>query len=149
MSKHSWDDFSSPNFQNTDDYLPPQGDGDNKGTQAATALCKLIYKWFNDGDVYDNRYGLGGWCNDISGSANWLYFHVNGTKPILKRIETIGNDEDAYTEILYDLISLVDPLIPELAKQPKIGDAYNEKGPFEFDEHYNENEDDEDDEDGY
>lgn len=140
---HEWGDFNK--FKNTDEYLPVHGDGDNKGTQAATALSKLIYKWFNDGDVFDNTYGLTGWANDISGSANWLYYYVPETQPILNRIKEIGSDEDAYTDLLYDLIALVDPQIPALATFPKEGDAYDEDGPFEFQEYQEEEEDYEDD----
>ncbi len=140
---HEWSDFDK--FKNTDEYLPAMGDGDNKGTQAATALSKLIYKWFNDGDVFDNTYGLTGWANDISGSANWLYYYVPETQPILNRIKEIGSDEDAYTDLLYDLIALVDPQIPALSKFPKEGDAYGESGPFEFQEYQEEEEDDYDD----
>ena len=36
-------------------YLPDFGEGNNRATQTA-AVNKLIYKWFNDGDVYDNTY---------------------------------------------------------------------------------------------
>ena len=34
-------------------YLPDRGEGDTLATQAATAVTKLVYKWYNDGDVYD------------------------------------------------------------------------------------------------
>lgn len=131
LENHEWKDFNQ--FKNSDEYLPPHGDGDNKGTQAATALCKLIYKWFNDGDVFDNQYNLKGWANDISGSANWLYAYIPGTEPILNRIKKISSDEE-YTDLLFDLISYVDPMIPGLAKEEKIGDAYDEAGPFAYHE---------------
>lgn len=143
---HEWSDFD--NFENTSEYLPSFGDGDTKGTQAATALSKIVFRWFNDGDVYDNNYGLEGWANDISGSANWLYEYVSGADKILNRIQTIGSDKDKYTDILYDLATLVDPMIPDLNNEPKVGDAYDEEGPFEFNEHYDD-EDYYDDEDDY
>lgn len=142
--EHDWDDFSEKNFPNSDKYLPDFGDGDSMGTQAATALCKLIYKWFNDGDVYDNHYAFSGWCNDISGSANWLYMNIPETREILKRIKSIRTEQE-YTELLYDLISVVDPIIPDLLKRDKIGDAYNEDGIFEFDPHLWDEEDEDDD----
>ena len=137
--EHCWDDFSLPNFPNADKYLPAHGDGDSMGTQAATAVSKVIYKWFNDGDVYDNHYFLHGWCNDISGSANWLYMNIPETREILIRIKTIESEQE-YTELLYDLISVVDPLIPDLLKRNKIGNAYNEDGIFSFDESIEEDE---------
>lgn len=39
-------------------YLPDRGEGKTKATQIVTAVNKLIYKWFNDGDVYDNTYHM-------------------------------------------------------------------------------------------
>ena len=74
-------------------YLPPRGDGDNQATQAVTALCKLTYKWFNDGDVYDNHYYLQGWANDISGSANWLYNNIPITQSLLMEIKYIHSEK--------------------------------------------------------
>lgn len=137
---HEWEDFSK-DFPLSDKYLPRMGDGDSKGTQASTALCKLVYKWFNDGDVFDNRYHLSGWANDISGSANWLYYNVPECREVLKRISKCKNDDD-YTNLLYDLCAIVDPMIPELLNEPKVGDAYNEEGPFKFEERYDDEDED-------
>ena len=133
---HSWDDFKSPEADAlSNKYLPVKGDGDNQASQAVTAASKLIYKWFNDGDVYDNHYALEGWANDISGSANWLYNYIPGAADILKRIETIS-DADGYDDILWDIYNLVfdKDLLTELETKPKVGDAYREEGPFEFEE---------------
>lgn len=110
-------------------------------SQADTALSKLVYKWFNDGDVYDNQHGMSGWCNDISGSANWLANHFPGAKEILDRIYTIGCDSLAYEDILYDLCCLVydtPNLLDSLNNIPKIGCAYSEKGPYKFVEYEDE-----------
>lgn len=128
---HSWDDFK---FPKTSKYLPSTGDGDTLATQAATAVNKLIYKFWNDGDVFDNNYGLKGWANDISGSANWLYYYVPETREILNRIYEIGSDEGAYKDLLWDLGNLVETKIDELANSPREGDAYDEDGPFSFKE---------------
>ena len=128
--EHEWDDFSK-DFPNSDKYLPRRGDGDNMGTQASTALCKLVYKWFNDGDVFDNTGHLTGWVNDISGSANWLYNHIPETRKVLERVWKIKEDDD-YTELLYDLCKIVDPMIPDLLNKEKDGNAYDDHGPFSF-----------------
>ena len=126
---HSLEDFDK--FENCEEYLPDIGDGDSQGTQAATAISKLVYKWFNDGDVFDNTFGLKGGANDISGSANWLYKYVKGTKNVLNSIARIST-EDEYTELLYKLCEVVDPQIPDLLDEPKVGDAYDEPGTFKF-----------------
>ena len=136
---HNWDDFNR--FE--EKYMPPMGDGDTMASQAETALCKLVYKWYNDGDVYDNRYGMSGWFNDISGSANWLANHFPGAKAILDRIRTIGCDSLAYEDILYDLCCLVHDtpgLLESLNNIPKIGCAYSDKGPYEFEDYDEEEE---------
>ena len=100
-------------------WVPVSGEGHNAGSQAATAVLKLIYKWYNDGDVYDNQHGLTGWWNDISSYANWLDEYVDGCSSILSRIFEIGVDEDAYSEILKDLADLVlnDNFLESLANE--------------------------------
>ena len=61
---HSWSDFD--HFDEVfGKYLPNVGEGNTMASQISTAVCKLVYKWFNDGDVYDNScYDGGG--NDLS-----------------------------------------------------------------------------------
>ena len=58
-------------------------------TQICTALNKLVYKWCNDGDVYDNTYGLDGWANNLSSYANWIYKYLPLSQEILDRIEDV------------------------------------------------------------
>ena len=57
----------------THKYLPSRGEGDSKASQLVTAVNKLIYKWYNDGDVFDTTGNLKGWANDLSSYANWIY----------------------------------------------------------------------------
>lgn len=125
-------------------YLPSMGDGDNQATQAVTALCKLTYKWFNDGDVYDNHYYLQGWANDISGSANWLYNNIPITQSLLMEIKYIHSEKE-YEELLDELENVVlkEELLAELEKKSKVGSAYNEHGPFSFDDSIDEDDEDE------
>ena len=82
-----WDYFNIFHDIN-DKYLPDSGEGDNMATQTVTAVNKLVYKWYNDGDVYDNSTasGLDGWGNDLSDYANWLAKNIDGCKDILDRI---------------------------------------------------------------
>lgn len=132
---HSWDDFSDPETDSIEkEYLPDSGEGETMMHQAVTAATKLIYKWFNDGDVFDNNYGLKGWANDLSSYANWLDENIPEAEPILARIKTIGSDEDAYTDLLYDLMKAVfNPnMVTEYAGQPKTGTIYDCDGPYNF-----------------
>lgn len=131
------DAFNDSNyFPLTRELLPSTGDGDTKATQASTALWKLVYKWFNDGDIFDNTSGyMEGFANDISGSANWLYNNIEETRDILNRIFKIKT-EDEYTAMLIDLANVVEAAVPRLMNEPKVGSAYNDEGPFVWEEKY-------------
>ena len=136
-------------------YMPDQGEGETFASQIVTAVNKLVYKWYNDGDVFDNvNSGLEGWANDLSSYANWLYKYAPGDAPkILKNIYGMGEKAD-YETLLKELADtlLNENLLDSLEKQ-KQGTIYDCDGPFEFkeyseddDEDYYEEEDFEDDE---
>ena len=114
-------------------YLPPFGEGDTMATQAVTAVAKLVYKWYNDGDVYDNTHILDGWCNDLSSYANWLRKYVPGTALILDRIERCYDDSD-YEALLADLCEWVETeeKLSELHQREKVGSIYDCDGPYRF-----------------
>ena len=120
-----------------DKYMPDRGEGETQASQACTAVNKLLYKWYNDGDVFDNRYALTGWLNDISSYANWLYTHKLGSD-ILNRIRRVTNKKE-YEQLLDDLAKAVinANTIQRLEALPKDGSIYNAAGPFVFDEYLN------------
>lgn len=130
----------------TEEYMPDQGEGETYASQIATAINKLIYKWYNDGDVYDNTHYLQGWANDLSSYANWLAQNVDGAKEILDRIYEAENDDD-YEEILKSLADnyMTMEFMEHAAEAPKNGSIYECDGDYVFDEHYW----DEDEEDDY
>ena len=134
-----------------DRYLPAMGEGETVATQTVTAVCKLVYKWYNDGDVYDNVHGtLNGWANDLSSYANWLYNQFPDMKRTLRSInvcEDGGEYEDLLAEIADNL--LTEENLEKLNKMPKNGSVYEANGPFEFCEHWDDEEDDWDDDDDY
>lgn len=134
----SFDEFSDT----INKYMQPTGEGDTKASQIVTAVNKLIYKWYNDGDVYSNQYFLQGWANDLSDYANWLYKYVPESKNILAGISDCHSESD-YSTLLYELAErcLDIYLLDEAETQPKVGSIYNCDGPFEFIEY--EDEDDE------
>ena len=132
-------------------YLPPKFDGDNFAMQAVTAFNRLDYKWYQNGDIYDNTnhmFYYGTECNNVAPAANWLYNHIPDTREILLRIRNISSDRE-YDQIIEDLadIVLVEDKLLEWEKQPKESDIYNEKSPFEIrDDLLEEDEDEYDDE---
>lgn len=121
-------------FQITNDrYLPVRGEGSTKASQIVTAVTKLVYKWYNDGDVYDNRYFMDGWCNDLSSYANWLVKYTDAGE-ILYRISDCRNDSD-YEELLKDLADkFLDMEDLERQETPAEGSIYDCDGPFVFEE---------------
>ena len=128
-----WDYFDR--FAEVDKkYLPSYGEGETLASQAVTAVCKLVYKWYNDGDVFDNTKYLEGWVNDLSSYANWLYNHTDRAK-MLDNIFVIGTNSE-YEDLLKELADAVlDPDWLKTMEKPAEGSIYNCDGPFKFEEY--------------
>lgn len=124
-------------------YLPDMGEGNNKAEQTVVAINKLVYKWYNDGDVYDNTYNLEGWANDLSSYANWLEEYIEGADKILSGIFYAKNEDD-YELILQALADtfLTEKGLEKLATQDKVGSIYECEGSYKFEE-YQEEDDEE------
>lgn len=130
----NWNEFDK--FESViDKYMPMMGEGETMASQACTAVNKLVYKWYNDGDVFDNTYMLEGWCNDLSTYANWLHKHIEPARLILERIAKCYSGGE-YEELLYDLCEtcLDTDELEKLNKHEKVGSIYKEQGVFEFEE---------------
>ena len=123
-----------------DKYLPVSGEGETRATQIITAVSKLVYKWYNDGDVFDNTYHMNGWCNDLSSYANWLDKYAN-VDDVLGKISECYTYDD-YEDLLKELTDIThdEVFLYEQDKMPKIDSIYTCKGRFKFVEN---NEDDE------
>lgn len=133
-----WEEFDDIS-KVTSKWLPLEGEGNNMAEQASTAINKIVYRWYNDGDVYDNRYYLSGWWNDLSTYANWLYNKLDFVE--LEEISEIRS-EGEYEKILFKVASkLTDEYLTYLEKKGKEGSIYTEEGPFEFVEYEDEEED--------
>ena len=125
----------------SDKYLPSYGEGETKASQIVTAVTKLVYKWYNDGDVYDNTGSMTGWANDLSSYANWLRKYTDAAG-ILDRIRDCWN-EGQYEDLLKALADklLDDEDLEQAAKQKKIDSIYKAEGPYRFEERYDDDED--------
>lgn len=144
MNGVSWNYYNSELCDKINDkYLLSRGEGDNMATQIITAINKLIYKWYNDGDVFDNTYYLDGWGNDISSYANWLAKYVDGASEILNRIKIITSESE-YEFLLKDLYDKFfdEKLLANYEQIEKVDSVYKCKGEFVYEE-YNDEEDDE------
>ena len=125
-------------------YLPRNGEGDTMATQLVTAVNKLVYRYYNDGDVYDNVHsGLVGWANDLSDYANWLWKHIPESKKILEKVFDMPGT-DGYEEILKELADTLfdEKVINKYEENLTSGTVYDCDGPFEFEEDDYEEEDD-------
>ena len=121
-------------------YLPDMGEGETMATQIATAVNKLVYKWYNDGDVYDNTGCMTGWANDLSSYANWLREYTDTTS-ILDGIWTcyIDDDDEMLLKTLADRL-LDDNYLEQMAQREKVGSVYDAEGPYRFEWHDDEEE---------
>lgn len=126
----NWDYFDR--FEKiTSNYLPNYGEGDTVASQAVTAVMKLVYKWYNDGDVFDNTKYLEGWANDLSSYANWLYNHTDRAK-MLENIFVISTGSE-YEDLLKELAdSVLDESWLSTQNKPKEGSIYQCNGKFKF-----------------
>lgn len=124
----SWDDFDKFNSIEKS-YLPRQGQGMNMMNQICTCVSKIIFKWFNDGDVVDNvSTGLEGWTNDLSSYGNWLQCYVPEAEEAIKDIlfNTHGREEK-YEQYLYNLAEtlLNEQIARKYEQKDRIGDVYS------------------------
>lgn len=125
-----WEEFDK--FEGViNKYMPASGEGETMASQAVTAVNKLVYKWYNDGDVYDNTNYLDGWCNDLSSYANWLYNYLGAY--FLDMVWMAESDDD-YEEILYQLAEFVldEDYLERLSRKEKRGSIYDSEGLFKF-----------------
>lgn len=129
----NWDYFDK--FEEVNEkYLPSYGEGETLASQAVTAVNKLVYKWYNDGDVFDNTKYLEGWANDLSSYANWLYNHTDRAK-MLYNIFVISTESE-YEDLLKELADAVlDPDWLKTMEKPAEGSIYDCDGPFKFEEY--------------
>lgn len=130
MRNIDWDYFDRFNAI-IDKYMPSQGEGEILASQIVTAANKLVYKWYNDGDVYDNTHYLGGWGNDLSSYANWLDQNTD-CGDILSRIDDITTEAE-YEELLADLCDmLLDENYLSTKEANRVGTIYKCVGRFSF-----------------
>ena len=136
----NWDYFDR--FEKViSNYLPDYGEGDTIASQTVTAVMKLVYKWYNDGDVFDNTKYLEGWANDLSSYANWLYNHTDRAK-VLDNIFVISTGSE-YEDLLKELAdSVLDESWLSTQNKPKEGSIYQCNGKFKFIEYFEDYEED-------
>lgn len=139
----NWSYFNK--FEPLEDiYLPSSGQGNTKATQLVTAVAKIVYKYFNDGDTYDNTniYWYEG-MNDLSSYANWIHNNYSFLGNMLERIWEPGFSESDYQDLLKDLCNAVfrETWLEKENDKPAVGDIYEAEGPFSIEEPEDEEDD--------
>lgn len=143
MSGVDWNYYNKDEFSRiSEKYLPSMGEGESLATQICTAVSKLVYKWYNDGDVFDNSYYLDGWANDLSSYANWLFSYVPEVQNILREIRNCKTDED-YEELLKNLTDYCfsEEFMDNMSRITKRGSIDDCDGPFHFESYPDEDDD--------
>ena len=116
-------------------YLPKQWEGNTKATQIVTAINKLVYRYYNDGDVFDNTYFLDS-GEDLSDYANWLYDNTNTeVQNILDKISSCLSDGE-YKDLLQELTDTLfdEEYLLTQDKFEKVGTIYECYGKFKYEE---------------
>lgn len=130
-----WGYYGAEKFERINDrYLPNTGEGDTMATQLITAVNKLVFKWYNDGDVYDNTCYMEGWCNDLSSYANWILANVDGGEVLYGIGDVL--DDSGYEDLLQEIADRFfdEEFLEGLDKREKVGSIYKCEGPFRFEE---------------
>ena len=137
--------FATAKYEDEGGYLPHWGEGSTLASQTVTAVNRLVFGWYNDGDVFDNRFALKHGDNDLSDAANWLVQNIGGTSIILFRISRVRTEAE-YEQILKELADhCLDPsLLERLAREDACGSIYDCKGEFGHEEYDEEDYDEED-----
>lgn len=114
-----------------DKYMSDYGEGDNMASQITAAINKIIFKYYNTGDIFDTTYNLLGMFEDLSDYANWLYINAKITE--LDEIKIIKTEEE-YEELLYKIASkyLTDGFLSQYKDKPAVDSIYKMKGPFKY-----------------
>lgn len=115
------------------DYLPDRGEGETKATQIVTAVNKLIYMWYNNGDIFDNTHYLDGLFNDVSSYANWLAKNTSKAEEILNKISSCRNEGD-YEDLLKELADTLfeESYLKQQNELPKVDSICKCDGEFKF-----------------
>ena len=127
-----WSYYNDKRFDDLDaKYLPGRGEGETKASQIVTAINKLIYKWYNDGDfvVLDRNFLGEECCNDLSSYANWLLLHARAVELLdVRTARTEGDYEDILRRVADAFLD--EELLAMADKQPKVGTIYECDGPL-------------------
>ena len=85
------------------DVVPSSGKADSVGGEIVRAMMRILYRDYNDGDVFYDGYGL----ETAGPSAEYLMDTVEEVSDELKRIVERELEDDEYTEALEDATATI------------------------------------------
>lgn len=94
------------------EYLPNKWEWETKAEQLATAVNKLIYRYYNDWDRYDEDYG-----NNVSNYANWI------EKNAFELPESVSTNSE-YEANLKEILNKTMDMIDNLKNDKKVWSVY-------------------------
>lgn len=106
-----------------DELVPPMGKADTVAGEIIRATCRIVYRWYNDGDCIDLSYGK----EVLNGPARYLCAVCNGDIDYYIRRVLWG--EDYGEEELVELQRLV---LAHIKKHPELMTTDNKLGMYDF-----------------
>lgn len=114
-------------------YMPKTGEGDTLASQIATAVAKIGYRWFNDGDTVSSNWMVQSETDagGLAQYANWLYVNVPEAKPLFRswisRFDHESVSDSEYVDFLYNMCEvLLEPdLLEGYSAEPVKDSIYN------------------------
>ena len=119
-------------------YVPACGKCETLGGELLRAICKMRYRWYNDGDKFFKGYGV-----ETAGSSA-IFLRKNGFETTIKKM--IDVDDETYDDMVD---KFVEEVINHLEQNPILFDTWNDDDSVEgyyneaMDEWYEEEEEDE------
>lgn len=115
-------------IQNSDDPLqtafellvPSRGPADSQAGELVRAMMRLVYRDFNDGDVFYEGYGL----ETCANAAQYLCNEIGA--PIIDIVETTANNQATSSEYIRALEEMSGIVIDTLIDNPQLFDTPND-----------------------
>ena len=132
-----WEDFESfgPVI---DKYMPEIGEGETMASQIVTAVNRIGYRWFNDGDTVSGDIDPKGdgpsfSPGEVSQFGNWLDKNVPEASAVfaswIDALESFDCDVAMYNDFLYELFEtlLDEKLLEKYQDKPLADSIYDSK----------------------
>ena len=94
--------------------VPPSGKCDTVAGEIIRAAMRVLYRWFNDGDIFFVGYGF----ETAASAAQYLMDHVRTVKRAF--LDIVDHDPGYYPSYEDDILSVIDKVIDYVMKNPRL-----------------------------